>query len=56
LPGPLRHFADQLEEIRSAKILDMDQVGRVLVELAADEEFFSPVIAQLPSGSPAAGG
>ena len=30
----------------------MDRVGRVLVELAADEEFFSPLIAQLPSGSP----
>jgi hypothetical protein len=30
----------------------MDQVGRVLVELAADEEFFGPLIAQLPSGSP----
>ena len=51
-PGPLRHFADRLEEVRSAKILDMDQVGRVLVELAADEEFFGPLIAQLPSGSP----
>jgi hypothetical protein len=51
-PGPLRHFADRLEEVRSANILDMDQVGRVLVELAADEEFFSPLIAQLPSGSP----
>ena len=30
----------------------MDQVGQVLVELAADEEFFGPLIAQLPSGSP----
>jgi hypothetical protein len=30
----------------------MDQVGRVLVELAGDEEFFGPLIAQLPSGSP----
>ncbi len=30
----------------------MGQVGRLLVELAADEEFFSPLIAQIPSGSP----
>jgi hypothetical protein len=52
LPGPLRHFADRLDEVRSADVLDMDQVGRVLVELAADEEFFGPLIAQLPSGSP----
>jgi hypothetical protein len=30
----------------------MDQVGRLLVELAADEAFFDPLIAQIPSGSP----
>jgi hypothetical protein len=52
LPGPLRRFTDQLGEVRSAEILDMDQVGRVLVELAADEEFFGPLVAQLPAGSP----
>ena len=52
LPGPLRHFADQLDELPSADVPDMDQVGRLLVELAADEEFFGPLIAQLPSGSP----
>jgi hypothetical protein len=52
LPGPLRHFADRLDEVRSAEAFDMDQVGRVLVGLAADEEFFDPLIAQLPSGSP----
>ena len=52
LPGPLRHFADRLAEVRSAEIFDLDQVGQVLVELAADEEFFGPLIAQLPSGSP----
>jgi predicted metal-dependent enzyme (double-stranded beta helix superfamily) len=52
LPQPLRHFADRLGEVRSAEILDMQQVGRVLVELAADAEFFGPLIAQLPSGSP----
>ena len=52
LPGPLRRFADRLDEVRSADVVDMGQVGRVLVELAADEEFFGPLIAQLPSGSP----
>jgi len=52
LPGPLRHFADRLDEARSVDVLDMDQVGRLLVELAADQEFFGPLIAQLPSGSP----
>ena len=52
LPGPLRHFADRLGELHSADVLDLDQVGRLLVELAADEEFFGPLIAQLPSGSP----
>jgi predicted metal-dependent enzyme (double-stranded beta helix superfamily) len=52
LPGPLRHFVDRLEVLRSAEVVDMDQMGRLLVELAADEEFFGPLIAQLPSGSP----
>ena len=39
LPGPLHHFLAQLDELRSGDILDMDQVGRLLVELAAEEEF-----------------
>ena len=52
LPGPLRRFADRLDEVRSADIVPMDQVGQVLVELAADEGFFGPLIAQLPFGSP----
>ena len=30
----------------------MDDVGRVLAELAADEDFFDPLIAELPSASP----
>jgi len=51
-PAPLRRFADQVEEISSAEVFDLDRVGRVLVELAADEEFFGPLIAQLPAGSP----
>ena len=40
-PGSLRHFLAQLDELRSGDILDIDQVGRVLVELAADEEICS---------------
>jgi hypothetical protein len=51
-PGPLRRFADRIDEVRSADVPDMDQVGRALVELAADEEFFGPLIAQLPAGTP----
>jgi hypothetical protein len=52
LPGPLRRFADRLDEVRSAEVFDVDQAGRILVELAADEEFFGPLIAQLPQGTP----
>ena len=51
LPSPIRRFLAQLDEVRSAGVLDMDQVGRVLVELAADEEYFSPLIAEMPSES-----
>lgn len=40
-PGPLRHFLAQLDELRSGDILDMDQVGQLLVELAADEKIRS---------------
>jgi hypothetical protein len=29
----------------------MDQVGRLLVELAAEEEFFDPLIAEMPSAT-----
>ena len=52
LPGPLQQFVDRLNELRSADVVDMDQVGRLLVELAVDEAFFDPLIAQIPSGSP----
>jgi hypothetical protein len=38
LPGPLRRFADRLDEIRSAETFDMGQVGRALVELTAGVE------------------
>jgi predicted metal-dependent enzyme (double-stranded beta helix superfamily) len=52
VPGPLRHFLARLDELPSGEAADMDAVGRALVELAADEEFFAPLIAQLPSDSP----
>jgi len=51
-PEPLRHFLVQLDELRSASIPDMDRVGRLLTELAADEEYFGPLIAEMPSDSP----
>jgi len=56
LPGPLRHFSDRLDELRSAEVVDMGQVGRLLVELAADKEFFGPLIALLLPARPATGG
>lgn len=52
VPGPLRHFQAQLDELPSGETPDMGMVGRALVELAADAEFFAPLIAQIPSGSP----
>jgi hypothetical protein len=51
LPSPLRHFLAQLDELRSADVLDMDEVGRLLVGLAADEEFFGPLITEIPAAS-----
>ena len=51
-PGPLRHFVNQLDELRSAGVPDMEAVGGLLVELAADEEFFGPLIEQLPPAVP----
>ena len=52
LAGPLRRFAGQLDELRSGDAADMDQVGQILVELAADAEFFGPLIAQIPVAAP----
>jgi predicted metal-dependent enzyme (double-stranded beta helix superfamily) len=48
-PGPLGHFVAQLDEVRAGDVPDMEQVGRLLVELAADEEFFGPLIAAMPA-------
>jgi hypothetical protein len=52
LPGPLRQFVNQLDGLCSADVPNMDAVGRLLVELAADEEFFGPLIGQLPATAP----
>jgi hypothetical protein len=52
LPAPLRHFAAQLDELGSGGVPDMDRVGHLLVGLAADEEFFAPLIVQIPSAAP----
>jgi predicted metal-dependent enzyme (double-stranded beta helix superfamily) len=51
-PSPVRHFLAQLDELRPAGAPDMVEVGRLLVELAADEEFFDPLIAEMPPESP----
>ena len=48
-PGPLRQFLAQLEELRSGDILDMDQVGQLLVGLAADEEYLGCLLYTSPS-------
>ena len=52
LPGPLRHFVAQLDELCSGDVPGMHEVGRLLAELAADEEYFAPLIAALPPESP----
>jgi hypothetical protein len=54
LPSPLGHFVAQLDELRSADIPDMDAVGRLLAGLAADEEFFDPLVAAMPPEAPGA--
>jgi len=50
--SPLRRFQAQLDGLRSSGVPAMDEVGRLLVELAADEEYFAPLIAEMPTGSP----
>jgi len=51
LPSPLSHFATGLDEVRSAGAPDMNAIGRLLVELAADDEFFGPLIADMAPAS-----
>ena len=52
LPGPLRHFLAQLDELGASDAPDMGQVGRALVGLASDEDFFAPLIAEIPAEAP----
>jgi predicted metal-dependent enzyme (double-stranded beta helix superfamily) len=52
LPSPLRHFLAQLDELGAGDAPDMGQVGRALVELAGDEDFFAPLIAKIPADAP----
>jgi hypothetical protein len=51
-PSPVRHFLAQLDELCSTGHPDMGRVGRLLVELASDGEFFAPLIAKIPAESP----
>jgi hypothetical protein len=51
-PSPLRNFLDQLDELRSSDVPDMDWVGRLLVDLAEDEDYLGPIIAEIPVGQP----
>jgi hypothetical protein len=52
LSNPVRQLMAQLNELRSGDVADMGEVGRLLMELAADEEYFAPLIAQMPTESP----
>jgi hypothetical protein len=47
----LSYFLAGLDELRPADAPDLEAVGRLLTGLAADEEFFGPLIADMPSGS-----
>jgi predicted metal-dependent enzyme (double-stranded beta helix superfamily) len=51
-PDPVRHLMAQLNELRPAGVPEMEEVGRLLTQLAADEEYFAPLVAQMPAGSP----
>lgn len=52
LPNPVHRLMAQLDELQPAGVPDMDEVGRLLMDLAADEEYLASLIAQLPAGSP----
>jgi hypothetical protein len=51
LPSPLSHFVAQVDEQRASGLPDMDAIGRLLTQLAADSEFFAPLIAGMPAAS-----
>jgi len=53
LPGPLRGFLTRLADTEPGDGSGLRSAGRLLVELAADEEFFSPLIAELPAAESA---
>lgn len=52
LPGPLRCFTAHLDELGSGGVPDMDRAARHLADLAADTDFFAPLIAQIPAQAP----
>jgi len=41
-----------LGQLSSGDVIDMDKVGQALVELAADQEYFAPLIGQIPAEAP----
>jgi hypothetical protein len=49
---PLRHLLAELDDLRSGDLPDMDNIGQLLVDLAADEDYFAPLIAAMPADSP----
>jgi len=49
---PLRHFLAEVDELRSSGPPDMGKIGQLLVDLAADEDYFTPLIAAMPVESP----
>jgi predicted metal-dependent enzyme (double-stranded beta helix superfamily) len=51
LPSPLSQFVTQLDEVRASGVPDMDAIGRLLAQLAADDEFFAPLVAGMPPAS-----
>src|SRR5215469_11373909 len=51
-PHPVRRCLAQVNELRFGDAPDMAEVGRLLLELATEEEYFAPLIAQMPAGSP----
>src|ERR1700735_2695060 len=51
LPSPLSHFVSQLDEVRAGGVPDMDVIGRLLAQLAADDEFCAPLSAGMPPES-----
>src|SRR5690349_16679121 len=51
-PHPVRRCLAQVNELRFGDAPDMAEVGRLLLELAAEEEYFAPLIAQMPAESP----